>query len=195
MPPRKANPSALKRTTQLPPLLRKELEDLGKLKPLKINKKNLGRKERRKEERNDGKKNRADHFANKKRKADEEAGLNMGQDEEEEEEKEKEVEEPRKKKSKPTPVPTPSLPIAKVIPYQTPLEKLLAKQTGSNSAVDTRRANKSKLESTEDLEIAWLEAKLGVRGGPPPSANKAKGSDKESKGKWKEEYLEDGLDG
>lgn len=182
MPP-KLSKSAPRRTITLPASLRAELVDLGKLPALGKGK--SGRKERRKSQRDDGKAARAEHFASKKRKAEgieeepvEEVGKkHVGKSE-------KGNQQPDKKKLKSAVVAPPIKPVAA---YQTPLEKLLAKQEGKANPVDVKR-KRTKVESTEDQEIAWLEAKLGVRNGPPTT-------DKSEKGKWKEEYLEDGLDG
>lgn len=182
MPP-KLSKSAPRRTITLPASLRAELVDLGKLPALGKGK--SGRKERRKSQRDDGKAARAEHFASKKRKAE---GIEEEVVEEVEKKdvgkSEKGNQQPDKKKLKSAVV---APPIKLVAAYQTPLEKLLAKQEGKANPVDVKR-KRTKVESTEDQEIAWLEAKLGVRNGPPTT-------DKSEKGKWKEEYLEDGLDG
>lgn len=160
-PKRKLPPS---RTTALPSSLRAELESLGH-----IPKKSASRKEKRKENRaKSGQANRDEHFANKKGKRQErDDDDDAGEGEEEEEEGGKKVRfEDEKEKEK---------------PKQTPLEKLLAKQEGggggSSSSIYPKR-KKSKVESVEDKEIAWLEAKLGAK----------------SKGKWKDEMVDDGLD-
>jgi len=182
MPPKAHRPP--RRTLELPAKLREELQALGQLP--KPGKGKLGRKDRRKQQRNDSKANRAAHFAGK-RKADDDS---------------------------PEPAPAPSGKPAKVKPEagakrrkvavaevdeaheepvaapagkkakQTALERMLAKQ--ERGGVDPER-KKSKVEGHEDDEIAWLEAKLGVRPGGPAT--------KAEKGKWKDEFLDDGLDG
>lgn len=158
---------APKWTTSLPASLRTELEQLGHLKKPK-----LSRKDKRKANRSDGKQARADHFANK-RKADDDEPAGPP---------EVAKDEPAKKKRKQDAAAAPpSAAETKPAPRRTALEKLLAKQEGE--VVDEKRP-KSKVESNEDKEIAWLEAKLGVRG---PAAK--------AKGKWKEEFADDGLDG
>lgn len=132
----------------------------------------LGRKEKRKAARDGGKAARAKHFAGKKRKAEE-------ADEAEESEVEEIIEQPVVKKAKKV-LEKPVEPAQKT----TALERLLAKQERGNEVVDPKR-KKNNVDSTEDREIAWLEAKLGVRGGPTPM----------EKGKWNEEIMDDGLDG
>ena len=165
-------PKPPSRTNTLPASLRAELVELGKLPA--AGKSKGDRKEKRKIKRDESKTNRAKHFAEKKRKVEEV--------ESEPEEVEEIIERPIKK-SKIVPKP-----VEKVVEKKmTPLERLLAKQTMGTSSVDVKR-KKNKVESTEDLEIAWLEAKLGVRGGPPESS-------KADHGKWNEEMEEDGLDG
>lgn len=171
--PKSNQKRAPNRTTALPAALRQELQDLGHIPA--PGKGKLGRKERRKAARTDGSAARAEHFAKKKRKAE------QGDDEEEEVQPEasgsgSRPEKKRKKGDVEKPV---AVPKAK----QTPLERLLAKQEGKEVVDPARKRNK--VESTEDKEIAWLEAKLGVRGGPPT----------EEKGKWKDEFADDGLDG
>lgn len=182
-PPTKHKPP--RRTMELPASLRAELQELGHLP--KPGKGKLGRKEKRKAARNDSKANRAAHFAQKaanKRKADGEHS------DPEPEAAPAPVETKRRKvdtklKEKPTPLPAVEEPKKK----KTTLEKMLDKQTrAQNGGVDPER-KKNVAETNEDKEIAWLEAKLGVRGGPPVTA-KEKG-----KGKWKDEYADDGLDG
>ncbi|KAL8286586.1 hypothetical protein RQP46_004603 [Phenoliferia psychrophenolica] len=150
-------------TTALPAALRTELESLGHLKKPK-----QSRREKRKAQRSDGKDARAEHFAQKKRKA----GAQEGEEEEEQDEAPAKK---RKTTGKDKDAPAPAA-------HMTPLEKLLRKQEGG-VVVDEKR-KKNKAESNEDKEIAWLEAKLGVRG--PPSAAE--------KGKWKDEFADDGLD-
>lgn len=168
-PPTQGRSKPPSRTTTLPASLRAELVELGRLPA--AGKGKSGRKERRKEKRDGGKAARAKHFASKKRPAEE------VEDEEEEEEI---VEKPAPKKIKTAPAPV-EAPKKKT----TALERLLAKQEGGNdSPVDLKR-KKNNVESTEDREIAWLEAKLGVRGGPAAA----------DKGKWNEEIMDDGLDG
>jgi hypothetical protein len=174
--------SVAPRTITLPASLRAELVESGALPPLSNNKKSkLGRKDKRKAVRNDGKQARAEHFANKKRKAHEVAA--QEEEEEAEEETAKKVE-PEKKKQKSTQASSISAitPVVKT----TPLERLLAKQERKEVGVVDPKRKKNLVESTEDQEIAWLEAKLGIRGGPPVASEK---------GKWKEEFLDDGLDG
>lgn len=186
MPPKGHKPP--RRTLELPAKLREELQALGQIP--KPGKGKLGRKDRRKQLRNDSKANRAAHFAGK-RKADDDGGSpaplptpasassgagkgNKGGagakrrkvEVEAEEEEEVEV------------APAPKQAKAKT----TALERMLAKQEGG--VVDSGR-KKSKAEGYEDDEIAWLEAKLGVRG----PATKAE------KGKWKDEFMDDGLEG
>ncbi|SCV73490.1 BQ2448_7416 [Microbotryum intermedium] len=68
-------------------------------------------------------------------------------------------------------------------PRQTPLEKLLAKQQRA-SAPDPFRT-KPRLESVEDREIAWLEAKLGMHRDAPAFL--------EERSNMKREFEEDGL--
>lgn len=171
MPPKQHKPP--RRTMELPASLRAELQALGQLP--KPGKGKLGRKDRRKAARQDGKQNRAAHFA--KRKAE--------QDEQSEDEPAPAPQPKPQPKSEPAPKrrkvaePEPEREPAK---KQSALERMLAKQEGT--VVDPERA-KSKAESYEDQEIAWLEAKLGVRG---PQA-------KAEKGKWKDEFQDDGLDG
>lgn len=166
-----------KRTVQLPAALRDELVSLGRIPALGKGK--TGRKERRKAARTDGNAAKAAHFAQKKRKADE-------QDEVDEEAAAPVAStsrdgpsNPKRKKAAPAPVVEPTPPPKKM----TTLERMVAKQQGTAAVNPARKKNK--VESTEDQEIAWLEAKLGVRGGAPA----------EEKGKWKNEYTEDGLDG
>lgn len=185
-PPQRHKPP--RRTMELPASLKAELIELGHLP--KNGKGKGSRKEKRKAARNDSKANRAAHFAQKaKRKADE--------DDDEPEPAPAPVAAPsgaskrRKLDSDPTPKPkaTPA-PIAEPpAKKKTALEKMLDKQTrAASGGVDPER-KKNVAETNEDKEIAWLEAKLGVRGGPPLTA-KEKG-----KGKWKDEYADDGLDG
>lgn len=166
------------RTITLPASLRAELVESGALPPLSNKKSKLGRKDKRKAARNDGKQARAEHFANKKRKAEEVAAAVEEEEEEEEEVAVKNVE-PEKKKQKTTSL------VAPVV-KTTALERLLAKQQRREDGVVDPKRKKNLVESTEDQEIAWLEAKLGIRGGPPVASEK---------GKWKEEFFEDGLDG
>lgn len=164
-------PKPPSRTNTLPASLRAELVELGKLPA--AGKSKSGRKEKRKIKRDESKSNRAKHFAEKKRKV---------ETIESEAEEVIEIERPIKKSKvavKPAEV--------VVEKKMTPLERLLAKQEKGNSSIDIKR-KKNKVESTEDLEIAWLEAKLGVRGGPPDTS-------KADHGKWNEEMEEDGLDG
>lgn len=164
------------RTTALPASLRAELVELGHL---PSGKKAKARKEKRKAARNDGKAARAEHFAKKKR------ALQEVEDEGEEEEEEEEIKQPVQKKKKVAAVVVKSIP--EPVVKTTALERMLAKQQGVAAGnVDVKR-KKNKVESTEDQEIAWLEAKLGVRGGAPVASSE--------KGKWKEEYMDDGLDG
>lgn len=169
------------RTITLPASLRSELVSLGKLPALSSG--GGSRKDKRaaasasakskKRSRGDGGRNgdptgsiaRAAHFANKKIKMDESSASAAA---------------PSASSSSAAPITTVK---------HTPLERLLAKQQAASTggAVDPTR-KKNKVESTEDQEIAWLEAKLGVRGGPPVATAS-------ERGKWKEEYHDDGLDG
>lgn len=150
---------------------------LGQLPALGAGKGKLGRKEKRKAKRDDGKLNRAKHFEGKKRRA-----LEL----EAKEEEEILAPAPPTKKIKLAPPPPPP-PAAAPIKSTTPLERMLAKQEASQAGPVSATRKKSQVESTEDLEIAWLEAKLGVRGGGPTTAME--------KGKWNEEIMDDGLDG
>lgn len=169
-PPPKGRPKPPPRTVTLPASLRAELVELGHLPA--AGKGKLGRKEKRKAARDGGKAARAKHFAGKKRKAEE-------VEQAEESEEEEIVEKPIVKKKK---VLEKSVePVKKT----TALERLLAKQEGGNEGIVDPKRKKNNVESTEDREIAWLEAKLGVRGGPTPT----------EKGKWNEEITDDGLDG
>lgn len=173
---------APRRTTALPASLREELVGLGHLP--KPGKGKLGRKERRKSARNDGSAARAEHFANKKRKAQELEGQEQEQDDEREGGEGAGAPSSSKNAKKSKVEQKGTMQLVKM----TPLERLLAKQEGTlPSEVQARKKNK--VETVEDKEIAWLEAKLGVRGGPPTAAAA------KDKGKWKDEFQEDGLDG
>lgn len=175
MPPKAHKPP--RRTLELPAKLREELQALGQIP--KPGKGKLGRKDRRKQQRNDSKANRAAHFAGKRKAEDNDeppapapkaakAGAGKVR-----EAKRRKVEVESEEEAVAAPVKK-----AKT----TALERMLAKQEGGG--VDVGR-KKSKVEGYEDDEIAWLEAKLGVRG----PATKAE------KGKWKDEFMDDGLEG
>lgn len=184
-PPSLADPSLNAREqVELPASLRQELQDLGHIP--KPGKGKLGRKEKRKAAREGVKGARAAHFSGgeggKKRKSEEE---------------EEEVPQQGGKRAKPNPTPaaadvaepeTAAPPPPAPKPHQTPLERLLAKQESRSSPAASKKKKKNPAESAEDLEIAWLEAKLGVRGGDPAL------KDKEG-GMWKGEMRDDGLDG
>ncbi|GAA6021711.1 hypothetical protein JCM11491_001389 [Sporobolomyces phaffii] len=192
MPPKSNsyNHAARKRTSTLPAALRTELEELGRIAPLPTKAGKLGRKDRRKDKRNETKQNRAKNQQKRSRTDDDE-----------------DVPPPPKKKAKDSaPPPEPkkdkkSVKFAGLAPEsspppapapskkQTPLEKLLAKQEGkAGGGVDVVAKKGGRKNMTdEDKEIAWLEAKLGLSGPPGQMTKK-------DKGKWKEEFAEDGLD-
>ncbi|KAK4703862.1 nucleolar MIF4G domain-containing protein 1, partial [Phenoliferia sp. Uapishka_3] len=171
MPSKPKGKAPPKWTTALPAALRTELEGLGHLKKPK-----QSRREKRKAQRSDGKVARAEHFAKKRKAGDEEDEVEEVAPEPKGKGKKGKDEPAASKKRKTENEAKDSKPKA----HQTPLEKLLAKQEGG--VVDVKRT-KNKLESNEDKEIAWLEAKLGVRG--PTAAEK---------GKWKDDFADDGLD-
>ncbi|GAA5933268.1 hypothetical protein JCM10213_001236 [Rhodosporidiobolus nylandii] len=175
MPPKQNkgfNHGARKRTSTLPAAMRKELEELGHIQPLK-NGGRLGRKDRRKAERNQSKQNRAasQQQQGKRRR---------GEDDDGEEEKRQPVASTSKAKVEKTE------PAKKRVKFdavaeaeeqpkkkQTALEKLLAKQERGNGPDPTRKRNKN--ETDEDKEIAWLEYKLGMH--PASEKGKAKQED------------------
>lgn len=161
----------------LPEKLRKELVSLGRI-PEQAVKSKGNRKQKRKQLRLDTKASANSHNQSKGKPK-----LVAAQPESEPDEPEL-VKEPQRKKVKVAVAAPVVVPPAK----QTPLERLLAKQEAKAGGVVDVTRKKTQVESTEDLEIAWLEAKLGVRGGNPADS-------KAEKGKWKEEYLDDGLDG
>lgn len=146
----------------------------------------LGRKEKRKAAREGAKQARAAHFGSKaaaEAQQQEKKGKGKRKAEESAQEDDEPAPAPKKSKSASSaaaPAPT---------PHQTPLEKLLAKQErAANPSAASSGRKKSAQELAEDQEIAWLEAKLGVRNGDP--------SDKKAtKGATKGEMMEDGLDG
>lgn len=205
MPPRSNsyNHAARKRTSTLPAALRTELEELGKIAPLPTKAGKLGRKDRRKDKRNEAKQNRAKNQQKRSRNDEDEEALAAPPPSKKKKQQEKAAVEPpsagpdKKKKEKKSvkfegldpasSSPPPPEPKKK----QTPLEKLLAKQEGKNGSggVDiVAKKGGRKNMTDEDKEIAWLEAKLGLTGPPGQMSKK-------DKGKWKEEFAEDGLDG
>jgi len=186
MPPRtnNYNVSARKRTSTLPAALRTELEELGKIAPLPNKSGKLGRKDRRKDKRNESKINRAKNQSNK-RTREEEPPTTQNKKVKSQSGEKKSV---KFNVASSPPPPTQEAPKS-ILKKQTPLEKLLAKQEGRKEPIDVVAIKKGKKNLTdEDKEIAWLEAKLGLTG-PPGQLTK------KDKGKWKEEFAEDGLDG
>ncbi|GAA5834969.1 hypothetical protein JCM5353_003339 [Sporobolomyces roseus] len=190
MPPKNNsyNVAARKRTSTLPQALRTELEELGKIAPLPNKSGKLGRKDRRKDKRNESKVNRAKNQSNKRSREDEPLVQPTTK------KLKKESNEKKSVKFNGLPPPTSSPPPTEaaaapksILKKQTPLEKLLAKQEGRNEPVDVIKKKGKKNLTDEDKEIAWLEAKLGLTG-PPGQLTK------KDKGKWKEEFAEDGLD-
>lgn len=197
MPPQQQRPynhAARKRTATLPKSIRQELEQLGHIDPQPAAKGRLGRKDRRKAERNAPKQNRAQNqggAASKKRSADEQppvastskAPVGTRQDDA--------TQPPAKKRARTADSgetsATPAAAVAAPPPHpakpQTALEKLMAKQERGSGPDPTRTRNRN--ETDEDKEIAWLEAKLGAPGGLSRS----------EKGKMKAEFDEDGLGG
>ncbi|ORY50692.1 hypothetical protein BCR35DRAFT_21568, partial [Leucosporidium creatinivorum] len=180
----------LRRTVELPAALRQELQDLGHI-PIP-GKGKLGRKEKRKAAREETEQRRASHFGGAATAAGgaEQGAKGKGKGKRKAEQQEQQQQQQPSKRSKVDSAPVPSSaepPAPKA--HQTPLEKLLLKQqarAAPAASSSTGRA-KSGAELAEDQEIAWLEAKLGVRGGDP--------NDKKSeKGAWKGEMMEDGLD-
>ncbi|GAA5827704.1 hypothetical protein JCM3770_005130 [Rhodotorula araucariae] len=168
MPPQKDyNFAARKRTATLPAKLRTELEQLGHLPP-NSNKQRISRKDRRKLARDQPKLNRN----NKRKRA-------LDSDD---------VPAPPPASTSASTAPTPPAPKrAKVaLPppapqRQTPLERILAKQDGAHGPDPASR--KSKAQTDEDREIAWLEAKLGLQ----------RGLSSAEKGKMRGEFDGDGL--
>ncbi|GAA5991058.1 hypothetical protein JCM10908_006519 [Rhodotorula pacifica] len=200
MPPqqRPYNHAARKRTATLPKSIRQELEQLGHIEPQQAGKGRLGRKDRRKAERNAPKQHRAQSQNAKKRGADSQDPPAPGpvasqqpvastskapatkstkaQDDAPPAKKRARTADSAHEASAAVP-PSPPPPARK----QTALEKLAAKQERGGGPDPTRKRNRN--ETDEDKEIAWLEAKLGVPGG----------ISRAEKGKMKAEYDEDGL--
>ncbi|GAA5858791.1 hypothetical protein JCM1840_006558 [Sporobolomyces johnsonii] len=173
------NLAARKRTATLPAALRTELEELGHIAPQQ-SKGRPGRKDQRKAKRDQAKQNKANHQQKSKKRPSEDpqphaSTSNPSQDGGEPSKKRVKLSTDSDAAASPAPAAAPRK-------KQTPLEKLLAKQE-RGTAPDPER-KKSKLETDEDREIAWLEAKLGLQGG-------LSAKDKQ---KWKEEFAEDGLD-
>jgi len=192
MPPKNNsyNVAARKRTSTLPQALRTELEELGKIAPLPNKSGKLGRKDRRKDQRNESKVNRAKNQSNKRSREDEPLVQPTTKKVKKESNEKKSVKFnglPPPTSSPPPPSEAAAAPKS-ILKKQTPLEKLLAKQEGRNEPVDVIKKKGKKNLTDEDKEIAWLEAKLGLTG-PPGQLTK------KDKGKWKEEFAEDGLDG
>lgn len=204
MPPgqRAYNHAARKRTATLPKSIRQELEQLGQLEPQNQAKSRLGRKDRRKAERNQPKQNRAQHQGGPTPTA---AGANKKRTAADALERERapvaststattgaEVQQPAKKRAKTTgdevetaiaSTAATTRAEAPAAPKMTALEKRLAKQERGVGPDPARK--RSKGETDDDKEIAWLEAKLGL----------PRGLTKAEKGKMKAEYDEDGLGG
>lgn len=175
------------------------MEDLGQLP--KQSKGKLGRKQQRQQKRQQIKQNRAQHFSNAGNTNSTEGGSTPaagitaanGKGKKRatnDDEPARESTEPTSKRAKIQPVTasqstsTQTLPSAPIEPprKQTALEKMLEKQQRqANGGVVPARLNRSNAESVEDREIAWLEAKLGMRG-PVSGVNK-------------DELVDDGLDG
>lgn len=190
MPPQQQRPynhAARKRTATLPKSIRQELEQLGHIDPQPAAKGRLGRKDRRKAERNAPKQNRAQNqgaAASKKRGADEQPPVASTSDAPVGTRPDDATRPPAKKRARTAdagetsaaPPPQPAKP-------QTALEKLMAKQERGSGPDPTRKRNRN--ETDEDKEIAWLEAKLGAPGGLSRS----------EKGKMKAEFDDDGLGG
>ncbi|BGP41129.1 suppressor of glycerol defect [Rhodotorula kratochvilovae] len=172
MPPKPDyNFAARKRTATLPAKLRTELEQLGHLPP-NSNKQRISRKDRRKQERNQPKTNRAQsRKRNHPGDGDADAAPPLAST------GTAPPAEPAPKRTKVAPAPAPAEPAKK----QTPLERLLAKQDRGAGPDPTTR--KSKAATDEDREIAWLEAKLGLQ----------RGLTSAEKGKMRGEFDEDGL--
>ncbi|GAA6011691.1 hypothetical protein JCM10207_004212 [Rhodosporidiobolus poonsookiae] len=160
----KVNYGARKRTSTLPIAMRKELEQLGHIQPQ--NNQRMGRKEKRKQERNQAKQNRAAHQQqqNAKRKLpedDQDDHLPVASTSK----VKLDADQPSKKRAKVAQAGAEGAtetgqgePKKK----QTALEKLLAKQERGTGPDPARK--KSRNETDEDREIAWLEAKLGNEG-------------------------------
>lgn len=188
-PQRKVNYAARKRTATLPAKLRDELEQLGHIAPQKQSGR-LGRKDRRKAERSQAKQNKAQHQQGKKR-------VSRDEDEDEMEPRQpvastskaavhaQESGKPAKKKARLAVEQEDDMAGDQPKPQkkQTALEKLVAKQERGKGPDLSR--TKSKAETDEDREIAWLEAKLGMGRSLSSSA----------KGKMREEFDEEGLGG
>ncbi|GAA6064075.1 hypothetical protein JCM10212_002717 [Sporobolomyces blumeae] len=195
MPPKggtKYNHAARKRTSTLPAALRTELEQLGRIAPQPTKHGKLGRKDRRKDKRNEAKLNRA---KNQKRNR-------TANDDDDDDARpppvaststdNKAVTRPQKRVRIDAPSSDPPAAQddddragANAKPKQTALEKLVAKQEkASGVQPDQVGARRGKHMTDEDKEIAWLEAKLGLHPGLTAK----------DKGKWKEEFADDGLD-
>lgn len=195
MPPQQRRPynhAARKRTATLPKSIRQELEQLGHIDPQPAAKGRLGRKDRRKAERNAPKQNRAQHqagAASKKRGADEQPPVASTSKASSGTRQDDATQPPAKKRARTDESgETSAAPAAAAAPPQpakpqTALEKLMAKQERGSGPDPTRKRNRN--ETDEDKEIAWLEAKLGAPGGLSRS----------EKGKMKAEFDDDGLGG
>ncbi|GAA6028747.1 hypothetical protein JCM8097_007375 [Rhodosporidiobolus ruineniae] len=170
MPPKfQPNNHARRRTTTLPAALRQELEQRGDIKPL--GKGRLGRKDRRKQERQQFKQNRAQHQGRKRAADDEDdqpvASTSQVKVEAAAPAKKRKVEqlaEAPAQEDEPAPK-----------KRQTALEKLLAKQERGNGPDPERK--RSRNETDEDKEIAWLEYKLGLDKGKGKGKSKADDED------------------
>lgn len=200
MPPQQQrgyNHAARKRTATLPKAIRQELEQLGHIDPQNAGKGRLGRKDRRKQERKQPKQNRALHqnaaaapaATTKKRPAAEDSGPATKASVSSTSQLSKaEVERPAKKRARfseqedAAEEPSPDAAAAPAR-KQTALEKRVAKQERGHGPDPERRRTKN--DTDEDKEIAWLEAKLGL----------PRGLSRAEKGKMKAEYDEDGLGG
>jgi nucleolar MIF4G domain-containing protein 1 len=194
MPPKQQRPynhAARKRTATLPKSIRQELEQLGHIDPQPAAKGRLGRKDRRKAERNAPKQNRAQNqggpTASKKRGADEQPPVASTSKASDGTRQDDATQPPAKKRARTadsdeTSAAPAAAPLAPAKP-QTALEKLMAKQERGSGPDPTRKRNRN--ETDEDKEIAWLEAKLGAPGGLSRS----------EKGKMKAEFDDDGLGG
>ncbi|KAM0747465.1 hypothetical protein T439DRAFT_292598 [Meredithblackwellia eburnea MCA 4105] len=163
-------------TTKLPHSLRQELEQLGHLDANKNKKKGsiIGRRERRKEERKNKGKQQQSSSTNKPEasqqqgKRQREEGSTSGQYEKEDGKRRKVDQE-----AQPTPGPS-SQQKEQPQKKKTALQKLVEKQEQRTSSSVSRKTPRSQEESTEDKEIAWLEAML--------------------RGSKRDEFTEDGLD-
>ncbi|GAA5963013.1 hypothetical protein JCM8115_002588 [Rhodotorula mucilaginosa] len=192
MPPQQQRPynhAARKRTATLPKSIRQELEQLGHIDPQPAAKGRLGRKDRRKAERNAPKQHRAQNqggpTASKKRGADEQPPVASTSKASDGTRQDDATQPPAKKRARTadsgeTSAAPAAAPLAPAKP-QTALEKLMAKQERGSGPDPTRKRNRN--ETDEDKEIAWLEAKLGAPGGLSRS----------EKGKMKAEFDDDGL--